>query len=90
METNEKGEVIVSFTIPESLTKWKMLGFAHTKDLKFGMISNELVTQKDLMVVLNAPFLREGDMIDFTTKVTNLTDKEMNGTWNLYCLTHPR
>jgi len=87
METNEKGEVIVSFTIPESLTKWKMLGFAHTKDLKFGMISNELVTQKDLMVVPNAPrFLREGDMIDFTTKVTNLTDKEMNGTAELVLL----
>ncbi len=79
--TNEKGEVIVSFTIPESLTKWKMLGFAHTKDLKYGMIQNELVTQKELMIVPNAPrFFREGDTIDFTAKVTNLTDKEMSGT----------
>jgi uncharacterized protein YfaS (alpha-2-macroglobulin family) len=38
-----------------------MMGFAHTKDLKFGQIQKELQTQKELMVVPNAPrFFREG------------------------------
>jgi len=62
------------------LTKWKMLGFAHTKDLKFSQITNTLVTQKELMVMPNAPrFFRENDKISFTTKISNLSDKDLNG-----------
>lgn len=78
--TDENGEVIIKFQIPEALTKWKMLGFAHTKDLKFGLIQNELVTQKDLMVVPNAPrFFRESDKITFSAKITNLSDGDLAG-----------
>jgi uncharacterized protein YfaS (alpha-2-macroglobulin family) len=78
--SDKNGEVTISFTVPEALTKWKMMGFAHTKDLKYGMIQNELVTQKELMVVPNAPrFFREGDEMEFTTKITNLSDKKMTG-----------
>ncbi len=80
LRTNEKGEIIIAFTIPEALTKWKMMGLAHTKDLKYGFTQNELVTQKDLIMVPNAPrFFREGDQISFTTKITNLSDKDLNG-----------
>jgi len=78
--TNENSEVIISFTIPESLTKWKMMGMAHTKDLKLGFIQNELITQKELMVMPNAPrFFREGDKIEFPVKVSNLTEKDIDG-----------
>jgi uncharacterized protein YfaS (alpha-2-macroglobulin family) len=85
LKTNEKGEVIVQFTIPEALTKWKMLGFAHTKDLKYGIVENTLVTQKELMVVPNAPrFFREGDQMTFSSKVTNITDKAMKGNAQLF------
>lgn len=78
--SDKNGEVTVSFTVPEALTKWKMMGFAHTKDLKYGFINNELVTQKELMVVPNAPrFFREGDDMEFTAKITNLSDKKMIG-----------
>ncbi len=84
LETNAEGEVVISFTIPESLTRWKMLGFAHTKDLKFGMIQNQLITQKDLMITANAPrFFREGDQMSFTAKVSNISDKELSGTAQL-------
>jgi uncharacterized protein YfaS (alpha-2-macroglobulin family) len=80
LQTDEKGNVIISFTIPEALTKWKMLGFAHSQDLRIGSVTNELVTQKELMVVPNAPrFFREGDQITFQTKVTNLSSKKMSG-----------
>jgi uncharacterized protein YfaS (alpha-2-macroglobulin family) len=80
LKTNEEGDVIISFTIPEALTKWKMMGLAHTKDLKTGTIRNELVTQKQLMVVPNAPrFLREGDEITFTAKISNLVEKDLEG-----------
>jgi hypothetical protein len=78
--TNEKGEVILSFTMPEALTRWKMLGFAHTKDLKFGSLTKELVTQKPLMVMPNLPrFLREGDRITLSGKVSNLSDSSIAG-----------
>ncbi len=84
LQTNENGEVIIAFTIPEALTKWKMLGFAHTKDLRYGFTTNELVTQKELMVVPNAPrFFRENDKIEFTAKISNLTDSDLKGNCNL-------
>jgi uncharacterized protein YfaS (alpha-2-macroglobulin family) len=80
LETNSAGEIIIKFTIPEALTKWKFMGLAHTKDLKTGMIYEETVTQKDLMVYPNAPrFFRENDKMTFSTKITNLSDKELNG-----------
>lgn len=84
LETNENGEVLIKFTIPEALTKWKMMGLAHTKDLKYGQITKELVTQKELMVVPNAPrFFRENDKMEFTAKITNLSDKDLSGSSEL-------
>jgi hypothetical protein len=84
MHTDSSGALIIKFKIPESLTKWKMLGFAHTRDLKFGLIQKELITQKELMVVPNAPrFFREGDKMSFSTKITNLSDKDLSGTAQL-------
>jgi len=87
LTTSPEGEVTISFTIPEALTKWKMLGFAHTKNLEYGMITNELVTQKDLMVIPNPPrFFRENDTIVFTSKITNLAENEISGTAKLQLL----
>ncbi len=84
LETNKNGDVIVKFTIPESLTKWKFLALAHTKDLKIGTTQKELVTQKELMVVPNAPrFFREGDRLSFSSKVVNLSEKNIKGTVKL-------
>ncbi|MDJ1471666.1 alpha-2-macroglobulin family protein [Xanthocytophaga flava] len=78
--TNDKGEISINFTIPEALTRWKMLGFAHTKELQSGSVVKELVTQKDLMVVPNQPrFFREGDKMQFAVKITSLSDKDLNG-----------
>lgn len=82
--TNEKGEVVISFTAPEALTRWKVLGFAHTKDLKSVVFTNELVTQKELMVAPNVPrFLREGDTVFMSSKISNMTDRKLTGTAEL-------
>lgn len=84
LRTNEKGEIILAFTMPEALTKWKMLGFAHTQDLQTGDIESNVVTQKDLMIQPNAPrFLREGDKFMLSAKVSNLSDKDVSGTAEL-------
>jgi hypothetical protein len=87
LRTTPQGEIIVAFTVPEALTKWKMMGFAHTKSLQYGFAFNELVTQKELMVVPNAPrFFREGDSLVFTSKITNLSEKALSGTSRLQLL----
>lgn len=84
LETDSSGNVIIKFTMNEALTKWKFMAFAHTKDLKYNQTSKEVVTQKDLMIMPNAPrFLRQGDRITMTAKVSNLTDKELSGTAQL-------
>lgn len=80
LRTNENGEVVISFTIPEALTRWKMMGLAHTQDLSTGQITKELLTQKELMIIPNhARFFREGDKIWFSARVVNLSEKELKG-----------
>ena len=80
LHTNENGEIRIKFTIPESLTKWRFIGLAHSKSLEIGTISEELITQKELMIVPNVPrFLREGDQIEIASKISNLTDTLIHG-----------
>lgn len=85
LQTDKDGNVIIKFTIPEALTRWKMMGFAHTKDLKSGQIEKVLVTQKELMVIPNAPrFFRENDKMEFSAKISNLSEKELTGNAQLF------
>lgn len=80
LQTDESGDIVINFTMPEALTRWKMLGFAHTKDLASGSIVKELVTQKNLMVVPNQPrFFRENDRMFFSAKISGLVDHELTG-----------
>ncbi len=87
LKTDESGNISFRFTIPEALTQWKLLTFAHTKELASGYIAKSIVTQKPLMVQPNAPrFLREGDRMEFSAKVVNLGEKEVTGTAQLELL----
>lgn len=80
LETDAEGNIIIKFTMNEALTRWKLLGFAHTKDLKYSLTQQEIVTQKELMVTPNAPrFMRQKDELVFTAKVSNMTESEMQG-----------
>jgi uncharacterized protein YfaS (alpha-2-macroglobulin family) len=80
LRTNEQGETLIEFTIPEALTRWRLLSFAHTKDFKIGSYTNELITRKQVAVSANPPrFFRENDMIMFTAKINNLTESELSG-----------
>jgi uncharacterized protein YfaS (alpha-2-macroglobulin family) len=87
LHTDSTGAIEFSFILPEALTKWKFQALVHTKDLAFGYSSKEIVTQKQLMVQPNAPrFLREGDRMEFSAKIVNLTEKELTGTAQLQLL----
>lgn len=80
LTTDAQGNIILKFKMNEALTKWKFLLLAHTKDLATAVSTREVVTQKDLMVQPNAPrFFRQGDEIEFTAKISNLTDKLQKG-----------
>ncbi|MBK7173758.1 MAG: hypothetical protein IPH84_11110 [Bacteroidales bacterium] len=80
LTTDENGDLQIRFKMPESLTKWKMMGLAVSKDLKVGQVEKSLVTQKELMVFPNAPrFFREGDKMEFSCKISNLSDTRIQG-----------
>ncbi len=84
LKTDENGNVSFSFTMPEVLTQWKLQVMAHTKELASAVSSRTTVTQKQLMVQPNAPrFLREGDRMEFSAKIINLTANEITGTSQL-------
>lgn len=80
LQTDADGNISFNFTTPEALTKWKLQLLAHTKTLESAVRSFETVTQKELMVIPNAPrFLRQGDEITISTKIANLTSKDFSG-----------
>ncbi|MDC3388040.1 MG2 domain-containing protein [Flavobacteriaceae bacterium] len=80
LKTNSKGAISFEFETPEALTRWKVQLFGHTKNGVSGKLTENVVTQKELMVSPNPPrFLREKDTIIFQTKIANLTEKTVNG-----------
>ncbi len=87
LRTDKDGNIEFSFTMPEALTKWKLMTLAHTKDLSSGYSEKTVITQKELMVQPNAPrFLREGDRMEFSAKIVNLGEKEIMGVAQLQLL----
>ncbi|MHC1706463.1 MAG: alpha-2-macroglobulin [Bacteroidales bacterium] len=77
--TNEKGDVLVQFILPESLTRWKIMGLAHTKDLKTGFVTKDLTARKDIMVFPYPPrFFRTGDKVAFSTKVSSMAKDDLS------------
>lgn len=80
LQTNAKGEVTIRFTLPESLTTWKLLGLAHTKDLMNTTFEAEAVARKEMMASLFLPrFLRAEDKASVRATIQNLTETEING-----------
>jgi len=80
LKTDKNGKVSFSFTTPEALTRWKLQLLAHTAELKSTTKTLQTETQKELMVIPNAPrFLRQGDKIVLSAKISNLTSNQLNG-----------
>lgn len=87
LRTDSNGNASFEFTMPEALTEWKLMTLAHTKDIASGYIEKTTITQKPLMVQPNAPrFFREGDKMEFSAKIVNLSDSEVTGTTQLELL----
>ncbi len=87
LQTDADGNVTFKFTMPEALTEWKLMAFAHTPDWKTGYLEGKIKTQKDLMVMPNVPrFLRQGDHIRFSAKVSNISAEALRGTAHIELL----
>lgn len=81
LRTDAKGIATISFTMPESLTSWRLTGVAHTKDMKVAQLDETVVVTKELMAELNLPrYLRNGDKASFTASVRNISGKRQSGT----------
>lgn len=81
LRTDDKGIATLSFTLPESVTTWKFMAFAHDKDVRFGTMTDEAIAQKKLMIQPRLPrFLREGDVTNIPASVSNITDKDITAT----------
>ena len=80
LTTDMNGRVAIKFTLPESLTTWQMLGFAHTRELYYGNIQAETVAKKDVMIQPNMPrFVREGDKATISGRIFNTGEKNVQG-----------
>ena len=80
LESDNNGNVAIRFTLPESVTTWKFMGLAHDKEMRNGLLVDEAVAQKTVMVQPNMPrFLREGDKSTIVVKLFNTSDKKMSG-----------
>lgn len=80
LESDNNGNVAIRFTLPESVTTWKFMGLAHDKEMRNGLLVDEAVAQKTVMVQPNMPrFLREGDKSCIVVKLFNTSDKKVSG-----------
>lgn len=80
LQTNEEGDVFVNFTLPESNTTWKLQLLANTQDLKYGLLTKEVISSKPLMVLPNLPrFVRQGDEVSISTQVINNSKEAVSG-----------
>lgn len=81
LRTNEKGEVSISFVLPESLTRWTFMGLAHTRNVDYGKIEATATASKEFMLQPNMPrFVRVGDKANIAASLMNLSDKGVKGT----------
>ena len=87
LESDNNGNVAIRFTLPESVTTWKFMGLAHDKEMRNGLLVDEAVAQKIVMVQPNMPrFLREGDKSTIVVKLFNTSDKKVSGNTRMQIL----
>lgn len=87
LESDNNGNVAIRFTLPESVTTWKFMGLAHDKEMRNGLLVDEAVAQKTVMVQPNMPrFLREGDKSTIVVKLFNTSDKKVSGNASMQIL----
>lgn len=79
LQADTAGLFHFSFTLPESLTRWKLKLLAHSSDLFTGQSEYTFESQKELMVNMNLPrFVRQSDSWELQVSVVNLTNQAID------------
>ena len=79
--TDSLGNVSISFTVPDALTQWRFLGFAHTQEVDYALWTDTVQTSKPFMVQPNLPrFIRKGDRAVIASSLVNLSMEAVSGT----------
>lgn len=72
LRTDAEGKVAIGFKLPQSLTRWHIVGLAHTVNMDFGTINDTLQVTQALMAQLHLPsYLREKDEATYTATINN-------------------
>lgn len=80
LRTDSNGVAVLSFTVPERLTEWKLMAMAHTKDMDYGLLTDKAVSRKELMIRPNLPrFIRKGDKVSIPAVIQNLSMNVLKG-----------
>lgn len=87
LTTDSKGNVVLKFTLPESVTTWRFMALAHDKDMNFGSLSDEVIARKTVMIQPNMPrFVREGDRANIEGRLSNTSSQTVSGTAHIELL----
>ena len=77
---DKNGNYTIEFTMPDAVTTWHWMNLAYDKNLNFGYSDKDIISQKTLMVQPDMPrFLRAGDSIYLSAKISNLSNKTLSG-----------
>ena len=80
LRTDAEGRVAITFTMPQSLTTWRLNGLAHARDMRVGTLSEKIVARKALTAKLHLPrFVREKDHLSFSVQVSNTGEAAQQG-----------
>lgn len=87
LRTDSAGAAHIVFTVPDALTEWKFMGFAHTQGMDYGTITAKAKTSKPFMVQPNMPrFVRTGDRAVIAAVLNNLSTAAVSGTVRMQLL----
>ena len=79
------GNASISFTMPDALTRWRLMMMAYTKDLKSGIINQYFTTSKPVTIKANMPrFCRHGDTLKISAIVANNSEETTDYFWAIY------
>lgn len=81
LSTDKDGNINITFKVPNANTTWKFMALAYTKDLLTSVLTEDIMSEKDIMISPNFPrFLRTNDNIIIPTSIYNNTGSEIIAT----------
>ena len=84
LRTNADGSATFSFTMPDALTRWRLMLMAYTKDRKTGSKDYTFTSSKPVMIMADMPrYMYDNDELWFVANVINTGDEPVTPTAKL-------